>query len=72
MTGVNCCVVRYKEKLDEKDIQFRTERIQFAEDLERERKRFNDELIKRDNEKDTIIRQTYTRLQVKCFLKIKK
>ncbi|XP_014610786.1 PREDICTED: centrosomal protein of 131 kDa-like [Polistes canadensis] len=59
----NILWTRYKKKLDEKDIQFRTERIQFAEDLERERKRFNDELIKRDNEKDTIIRQTYTRLQ---------
>ncbi|XP_015182912.1 PREDICTED: centrosomal protein of 131 kDa [Polistes dominula] len=59
----NILWTRYKEKLDEKDTQFRTERIQFVEDLERERKKFNDELIKRDNEKDTIIRQTYTRLQ---------
>lgn len=65
MTGVN--VVRYKEKLEEQEEQFRTERIKFAEDLERERNRFDEELAKRDMEKDTIIRQTYTRLQVNVF-----
>ncbi|XP_047354936.1 centrosomal protein of 131 kDa [Vespa velutina] len=59
----NILWTRYKEKLEEQEEQFRTERIKFAEDLERERNRFDEELAKRDMEKDTIIRQTYTRLQ---------
>ncbi|XP_046826501.1 centrosomal protein of 131 kDa-like [Vespa crabro] len=59
----NILWTRYKEKLEEQEAQFRTERIKFAEDLERERNRFDEELAKRDTEKDTIIRQTYTRLQ---------
>ncbi|KAL2713892.1 centrosomal protein of 131 kDa-like [Vespula squamosa] len=59
----NILWTRYKEKLEEQEAQFRTERVKFAENLERERNRFDEELAKRDMEKDTIIRQTYTRLQ---------
>lgn len=65
MTDAN--VVRYKEKLEELEAQLRTERFKFMEESQRERKRFDDELAKRDIEKDTIIRQTYTRLQVNVF-----
>lgn len=63
----NILWTRYKEKLEEQEAQFRTERMKFAENLERERNRFDEELAKRDMEKDTIIRQTYTRLQVNVF-----
>lgn len=65
MTDAN--FVRYKEKLEEQEAHSRTERLKFAEELERERKRFDEELAKRESEKDTIIRQTYTRLQVNVF-----